>query len=143
MFDAKQKRIQKYLNEARGELRIMREMPNFCCDVCGPYGHLFLVCYISAVKALKAFLCFHDHETETTDWKRHSESMDLKHLVTLAARYEGGFAAWMPTAAALQKDSGFDSEPSQSQQEEALRLSGQLIDFAASFLPEELRDVSR
>jgi len=126
------------MTKARRELEFAKQHPSCSCDVCGPYGHTFYACHEAAEKAIRAFLCFYNHEPEEThDPKLFLESRDLKRLVTLAAADVSSFDNCMEAAIAVM-DYSFSREPTGSELDEALRLAEQIVVFVASQLPEDV-----
>jgi hypothetical protein len=146
MEDATPERVRAYLNEARDNLDFVKQNPEMCCDVCGPYGHhTFHACRQAAEKAIRAFLCFHQHEPKVIyDPNRFLETLaeahDLKRLVKLAAADLISFESCTDAAVVLMRCGNLsrDQEPSRSELDEALRLAEQLVSFVVSVLPKDI-----
>ena len=134
MEEATRERVRECLDEARRELNFVKQHPYYCCDACGPGGaHTFHACHQAAIKAIRGFLLFHNHEPE--------ETIDLRPL---AAADESGFEPLMDIIRALERCGSqsqclpHGSEPIRSEVEEIVRLTEQLFAFVVSRLPEDV-----
>lgn len=84
MDEAKRELVRAWLIKARNDLETAQQISAL------PAGHLDVAvyhCQQAAEKAVKGLLALHDHFLERTH--------DVERLITLAAQYEPGFAAWI------------------------------------------------
>jgi HEPN domain-containing protein len=132
MDEAKQQLVRAWLLKARNDLETARQIGGF------PGGHLDAAiyhCQQVVEKAVKGFLALHDHRLERTH--------DLERLVTLAAGYEPGFAAWADAAIVLTPyaadyrypGEAAASEPSRPEFDEAVRLAAALAGYVFALAP--------
>ena len=96
-----------------------------------------LHCHRAAEKTIKAFLIHHDHSLP--------DAHDLHALVTLAMRYEPGFAEWQAAALALSEYAATHDTPGRATIEatreelhRALDAAGQFVLFIPMLLPHDL-----
>jgi len=117
---------------ARIILSNARAHPDFCCDVCGPYGHYHYSCRNAARFAIKGLLIFRGRQFE-------EPAIGLKSLTTLA--FEGlpdrdrclatvnRLLAYLP---------GFDfrdEAPTQALLDDTFLLAEEIIVIVTSVLP--------
>lgn len=136
MDDGKRELIRAWLIKARNDLTTAREigaLPGY------PLDTAIYHCQQAAEKSVKGFLAFHDHRLE--------RSHDVERLVGLAAGYEASFKDYVEHALILTPyatayrypGESATLEPSRVEFDEALELSGNLVAFVTSPLPQEVQ----
>lgn len=134
MDEAKRELVRAWLIKSRNDLETAQQISAL------PTGHLDVAayhCQQAAEKAVKALLALHDHPLERTH--------DVERLITLAAQYEPGCAAWIdvgitltPFATAYRYPGESASlEPSRDEFDEALQCATEFVKYVFSSITDD------
>src|SRR4030095_5348219 len=119
------------LTRARIILSNTRAHPDFCCDVCGPYGHHHHSCCDAARCAIKGLLIFRGRQFE-------EPAIDLKSLTTLAFEGLPDRDRCLGIVNRLWAYPGFDltdGPPTQTMLDDTFLLAEEIIATVTSVLP--------